>query len=279
MTAFSERNSRRLAIGCYAAWSACIVLAVRATSTARDTNPEHLIGLLPLAYLAAWGPYFLLTRHSKQGTVARFLLCTSSILLCLGMFELVTLLGGDYRPLFSTPTPPWKRPGNRPDRELLYVKDGPRKATLEFQGAERSRLRRAGYGTVYRCELRLDRNGFRNATEMGSAEVVVIGDSFVEGLQVSDDELLTHRLSATLGKTVANLGRTSYGPQQELHVLERFGVGLNPRTCVWAFYEGNDLQDLNAYERERANLSRIINDDPSRNAISSGASCETPSAT
>jgi len=125
-------------------------------------------------------------------------------------------------------------------------------------------LRGAGGGTVYRCELRLDRNGFRNATELSSAKIIVIGDSFVEGLQVSEEELLTNQLSSLLGKTVANLGRTSYGPQQELHVLRRYGVGLRPGTCVWAFYEGNDLQDLNGYDRELANLARIVTADPSR---------------
>ncbi len=264
MTAFSDRNSRRLTIGVYAGWYVGIFVAVRAVAKAHDTNPEHLLGLLPLAYLAAWGPFLLMSGHTKQGALARFLVCTFSIALCLGMFEVVTVMGGDYRPLFSTPTPPWRRPGNRPDRELLYVKDGPKQTTMEFQGAERSRLQGAGSGTVYRCELRLDRNGFRNATELSSAEIIVIGDSFVEGLQVSRQELLTDQLSGLLGKTVANLGRTSYGPQQELHVLRRYGLGLKPRACVWAFYEGNDLQDLNAYEREQDNLSRILADDRSR---------------
>ena len=38
--------------------------------------------------------------------------------------------------------------------------------------------------------------------------MVVIGDSFVEGLQVAPEELVTHQLSARLGRTVVNLGRS-----------------------------------------------------------------------
>jgi hypothetical protein len=261
----TERTSRRLRIGFTAAWMGCLFVAARATATAHDTHPEHLLGLLPIAYMAAWAPLFLLSRSSRFQTAARFLVCTASIAACLGAFELLAVFGGvDYRAVFSTPTPPWRRPGNRPDPELLYVKQGPSRTRLEFRGAELSRLRGGPPGRVYCCDVHLDCNGFRNPTETASADVVVIGDSFIEGLQVDESELVTTRLSELLGKRVANLGRTSYGPQQELHVLRRYGLSLSPRTCIWAFYEGNDLQDLNAYEAESANIARILSPDPAR---------------
>jgi hypothetical protein len=34
-------------------------------------------------------------------------------------------------------------------------------------------------------------------------------------------------------------------------VLRRYGLGLRPKVCVWAFYEGNDLQDAATYDDER----------------------------
>ena len=116
-------------------------LAVRTAATAHDTNPEHLGGLLPLAYLAAWAPYFLMTSQTRGQACARFLLSTASILACVGFFELLGIVGAvDYRQIFSTPTPPWRRPGNRPDPELLYVKEG----TLVAQRFDPSALKITG---------------------------------------------------------------------------------------------------------------------------------------
>jgi hypothetical protein len=96
-----------------------------------------------------------------------------------------------------------------------------------------------------------DGNGFRNARDLSTAEVVVLGDSFVEGGLVAASDLMTATLSRLLGCTVANLGQSAYGPQQELAVLKRFGTGLHPRLCIWAFYGGNDLDDVERYEQLR----------------------------
>jgi PAS domain S-box-containing protein len=59
--------------------------------------------------------------------------------------------------------------------------------------------------------------------------------------------LATTRLSEITLKTVANLGQSGYGPQQELAVLKRYALPLQPRFIVWVFYEGNDLADAREY--------------------------------
>jgi hypothetical protein len=260
-----ERRIRAFRLLFCAGWFGVLILVLKTGSKAHDTNPEHLIALIMTSYLAAWGPYFLLSREGPALKAARFALLTVSVLACVSVLELAGLLGVvDYRVVFSTPTPPWRRTGNRPDAELLYIKEGPRRVRLTFQGAELSRMRGASRSHVYECDLRLDRNGFRNATEKEIADVIVIGDSFIEGLQVADSELITTHLSRLAGRSVVNLGRTSYGPQQELHVLRRYGLDMRPRTCVWAFYEGNDLQDLNSYEVVRKNLRWIVEEKPTR---------------
>jgi hypothetical protein len=88
-----------------------------------------------------------------------------------------------------------------------------------------------------------------------------VGDSFIEGLHVAASELISARLASAVGTTVANLGRSGYGPQQEWHVLRRYGLPLRPRTLVWAFYEGNDLQDVNAYDSYQRDLRWILRGD------------------
>lgn len=261
----STRRTRFLRFLFCAGWIGTLIWAFRQGVRVPGSSPEHLLGLLIPTYLAVWGPYFLLSQSRPGQTVLRFALCTGSILASLVLFEAAGVLGlVDYRALFATPTPPWKRPGNRPDAELLYIKEGPRQFRPFFRGAEMARMRGVSGGHVYQCAVHLDSNGFRNPQDLASADVVVIGDSFIEGLQVAEDELLTTRLSQRLGRTVANLGRTGYGPQQELCVLRRYGLGLHPRTCIWAFYEGNDLQDLNFYEAQQKNLRYIVSESRSR---------------
>ena len=41
-------------------------------------------------------------------------------------------------------------------------------------------------------------------------------------------------------------------------VLRRHALGRKARTCVWAFYEGNDLQDLHEFEAYQKDLPRIL---------------------
>jgi hypothetical protein len=247
------------------AWLGILVLALQVGAKAYDTNPEHLLGILVAVYLASWGPFFLLSRQEPVGKAARFAACTASTLAVVVALEVPAIFHlVDYRSLFSTPTPTWRRPGNLPDPELIYVRKGHQHTRLRFRGADLYRLRGPSAGQTYQCDLRLDGHGFRNPTDLTSADVIVLGDSFIEGLQVAAPELISARLAERLGQKVANLGRTGYGPQQELQVLRRFGLGLHPRTCIWAFYEGNDLQDANAYEADRKNVRRVGHEAPSR---------------
>ena len=258
-------------IGFVALWLAMLALAVRAGIRAGELTPEHLLGLIPAAYLAAWGPYFLLSRRDAKGRAVRFVACTTSILAGLAVLELPASVGVvDYRAVFATPTPPWNRPGNRPDADLVYVREGHRQARLRFGGADLHRLRAEGRPPVYLCDLRLDRHGFRTPIDLDQAGVVSVGDSFGAGLHVAETDLVSARQAERLGAPVANLRRTGYGPQQELEVLLRHGLPLHPRACVWAFYEGNDLQDAATYDDDRQRAARALREPASRSRYGRG---------
>lgn len=103
--------------------------------------------------------------------------------------------------------------------------------------------------TLFRWDIRIDQMGFRNATDLKSADTIVIGDSMVEGDSVPDDEVVTSLMQRLEGKTVANLGQLGYGPQQEMIVLKRYGLPLRPGAVVWVFSEGTDLGDFTFYIR------------------------------
>lgn len=93
-----------------------------------------------------------------------------------------------------------------------------------------------------------DRYGFRNpeAAYARPTDLLVVGDSFVEGICLLEGEDLMGRLRATR-QDVVGLGIRGAGPLMNLAILGRYGAALRPNWTVVVFYEGNDWEDL---ERE-----------------------------
>ena len=88
-----------------------------------------------------------------------------------------------------------------------------------------------------------DARGYRNSSQIDRADVILLGDSFVDGWYVNDEETTSSVLQAEWGKPVANLGVAGYGPMQELIVLKQEAPRLRPSVVVWFFFEGNDFYD------------------------------------
>jgi hypothetical protein len=184
--------------------------------------------------------------------MARFTLTGMTLVLALGALELVAAVGlVDFRRVLAVAGPePCTNTDNARDPELIHI----HKPYLKRVGATRGNIALALHlagAQLYPYDVTYDRNGFRNACDLSAAEVVVLGDSFVEGGLVAADDLMTTSLGRLLGRTVANLGQSAYGPQQELAVLKRHAAPLHPTLCIWTFYEGNDLHDAVRYEQLR----------------------------
>ena len=154
---------------------------------------------------------------------------------------------------------PWDNPANVRDEELLYR----HRPGLHFTGETPGDLVDL-YGISparkYQVDVAYDENGFRNPPGRTRADVVLIGDSFVEAGLVPREETIAAVLERELGLVVQNLGCSGYGPQQEKIVLERYGLPLKPKFVVWFFFEGNDLLDVPRYEEAR----RTGGQDPGR---------------
>ncbi|AMV38530.1 hypothetical protein [Planctomyces sp. SH-PL62] len=142
---FSTPRTQRLArIAATGAWWGLVFWCLRATLRTRDAGAEHLIAATVLAYLAGWGPPLALARWSPAGKLARFAACTASIVAAFLVVEIPAALGVvDYREVFHTPTPPWRRSGNLPDPDLLYARKPNQRLRLWFQGSDRHGLRDA----------------------------------------------------------------------------------------------------------------------------------------
>lgn len=210
---------------------ACLGALVLYWSQAPEIN-YHTLANVILSYLVLWGPIFLWSNAPRTERASRFLLTTATVAITVGLLELcVAARVVDFRVTFNTlPKEPWHHPDNILDPKLLHI--------------HQPYYRQVWDGIEYRY----DSHGLRNESDLEAADIVVIGDSFVEGWGVPASGLLTSHLARQLNRTVANLGQSWYGPQQELELLRRFGLPLRPDTCVWIFYEGNDLLDVQRYK-------------------------------
>ncbi len=101
---------------------------------------------------------------------------------------------------------------------------------------------------VAHVHLTTDAYGFRNPPpEKPAYDLVALGDSFTRATGVANPWPL--KLAEFTGKDVLNLGEVGAGPQQELKLLQQYGLNKRPQWVIMAYFEGNDLYDAAAYEQ------------------------------
>jgi hypothetical protein len=196
---------------------------------------------------------FLPTRASER--VGRLLLIPISLFFVLCLIELPAALNlVNYSRLVGPAAMDVFLATNKGDPELLHIHP----PHSHFSGQARGGNIAANFKlpplaiTLYRWDVNYDQNGFRNDLDLKSADLAVIGDSFVEETNIPTAQLMTSHLSHLESKVVANLGQYGYGPLEELAVLKRYALPLHPHTVLWLFYEGNDLKDVIHYRNVTA---------------------------
>lgn len=126
-------------------------------------------------------------------------------------------------------------------------------ATLEVTALDRAALSAIPDQPLMLCSTggqpvtyRTDAYGLRNPPDLapGPADVLVLGDSFVEGLCLPDGQGVTEQLRARVAGPLVNTGSRGAGPLYELAVLGRYGPVFTPRVTLMAFFEGNDWENL-----------------------------------
>jgi len=85
-----------------------------------------------------------------------------------------------------------------------------------------------------------NRHGFRSSRELDEIDdrphLIVLGDSFVFGEGVEEEERFTNLLQTRTGWRVANMGMTGWGPDLMLRAFEAVGVGLRPDAVLLCIY-------------------------------------------
>ncbi len=95
-----------------------------------------------------------------------------------------------------------------------------------------------------------DKFGFNNpeSAYANALDVMVVGDSFVEGMCQETGQDIVSQLRNKAPRSVS-LGTRGAGPLFELAVIGRFGKTLKPKHVVMVFFEGNDWENLNSEMR------------------------------
>ncbi|UVT16985.1 MAG: PAS domain S-box protein [Nitrospira sp.] len=210
---------------------------------------RQLFSFLVASYLVVWGGYALATTIPRDEIRTQFVLLTFALGMGLLLIELPAWFRIiDYRELFAvTGSLPWERPHYVPDRELLAKPESHYTVKMQFSRGNIGQVLCLPPHPSEPFELKYDQNGFRNEEDLTTAEVAVLGDSYVESPMLPASQLATTELARLTRMSVANFGQSGYGPQQELAVLKRYVLPLHPKTVVWVFYEGNDLLDARGY--------------------------------
>lgn len=247
------------------AWIAVTTLLLLVALSLLWLTPAEDIGQLlddlVASYCIAWAITAFLSKRPVDEVRKQFVTMTMALAVLGGVLETAALAGFvDYRLIFRVVPNKFdllRDPHQLLDDELFHK----RRPHEQYEVSDR-------YGDLgaYLChppqhvdryDVKYDRLGFRNDDLPEHADIVVVGDSFIEGTGVPSHALLTSVLGRLQQRSVVNLGESFYGPQQELLVLKRYGLPFRPRIVIWAIYEGNDLQDIERYERTRAEWEKV----------------------
>jgi len=90
--------------------------------------------------------------------------------------------------------------------------------------------------------LTSDSRGFRNQVSLETYDIVAVGDSFVAGSHVSDDQAWAAILQKNLGQSLYNLAVSGSDLMVYLNNFVSLGRPLKPKTVLLMIYEGNDFR-------------------------------------
>jgi hypothetical protein len=212
------------------------------------TGPAFAVCLVA-TYLGLWGVAVIWARDRRL-MIFRATATTALLLVLVFILELPAFTGlVHFDRLFRQMAGEWGGPTTEFVEDLDFGFRRPPDST--WSGRPRSdmaELWNLPMRPSHPLTFTTDSRGFRNQKALDRADVVIIGDSYVEGHYVDDSETAAVALEQLIGRSVANFGQSGYGTLQELEVLRQFGLPLRPRVVAWFFFEGNDLYDDQEFE-------------------------------
>ena len=213
------------------------------------TNYLFALALL-VSYVAGWSLRITWARGRPRHATFQATTATLVLLVLLLIVEVPAFLGLiDYSRQWESWTGNWRGPAYTFDVDLeLAFRRCPNMHSVGRSCGDIAGAWNMPCRSPRQLEFTFNAQGFRSRTEYTTADVVMLGDSFIEGWFVSDGDTCSDKLAGRTGLIVANLAQSGYGTLQELRILQRHAPGLSPRLVIWFFYEGNDLYDDEDFE-------------------------------
>ncbi|MFH1550080.1 MAG: hypothetical protein ABIH04_05925, partial [Planctomycetota bacterium] len=134
----------------------------------------------------------------------------------------------------------------RPNFEEDYVLDPMRDGIL-IRMVDPSRIVDSGE-EPFPLHARHDKDGFLNLEIPAKADIVVVGDSFAYESYVPEGKHWVSIIKNRQKKTVYNIAMPGWGPSQEYLAFVQFGLPKKPNPVLWAFFEGNDIEDVRDFD-------------------------------
>jgi lysophospholipase L1-like esterase len=109
-------------------------------------------------------------------------------------------------------------------------------------------------GSVYTVHVSFRPDGFRVFGDPSAREprVLVVGDSYTQAVQVSDDDTYYALLGRALGAQMFVYGAGGFGTLQENLILDQYFEAIQPDLIVWQFCSNDFIN--NAFELEQASV-------------------------
>jgi hypothetical protein len=104
----------------------------------------------------------------------------------------------------------------------------------------------AEVGHTRTYDIRVDRNGMNNDPSVAGREqidLIIVGDSFTFG-SVPRENNYVSVASRLLNQPILNLGRGGTGPHEQRWAVEKIGLGYQPETVVWQFFENDPYESV-----------------------------------
>ncbi len=127
--------------------------------------------------------------------------------------------------------------------------------------------------------IRTNSQGFRGAEWSppgGAPRIAVLGDSYVEALQVDDDSHFTAKLANATGLEVMNFGVSAYATSDQAVLYEKVVRPLRPDAVVLVFFVGNDVSGNGCLFGRR--VGRCAPSDNATQAAATGDGVAAPAA-
>jgi hypothetical protein len=191
-------------------------------------------------------------KRTFAAVLVNVLLVLLGLTIALGLVEMFTRTFPNWVPSKVRVNPPARRVRALIDESYdLKQSDGD---LYDYMGGKIGPLSPDRDPVVAHIHMITDINGFRNSPpEKATYDIVALGDSFTRASGVPAS--WPQKLAEYSGSDVLNLGDVGFGPQDELKVLQQYGLKKRPHWVILAYFEGNDLYDAAAYEEANPFIS------------------------